>query len=777
MKKIYTAIVLLMIVFETVAQPTYSNGSTVAGNNSFPFNTATSRKVQWRILANSLNGTSGPVTAGNNITVVYFQTGNNSTGNYPLLNISLKQGPPQFAGGGNYEIGMTQVYSGTNITVSSTTGNWISFTLTTPFFYDPSLPLFVSVEHNSTSGIGPTVYQTSPAGPGFGRLYGNYPNPTYAGADQTVVNFGVDVIPNTPCAGTPSMHLVVPPNFTTCPNIPNPPIGLSAPYLFGGLQYQWYSSTTSVVGPFTAVAGATANTIPTPTISTTTWYQVAVTCTNPGGGTATLSPSQFFVAGSTTSNVPYYEDFEGIPMQGRLPNCSWWASSLNGATNSYLGANTGNRVPRSGNNYAAFSNTVGTHYYYTNGIFLSPNVTYSAAVWYMTDLAGSANFSNLELMLGQAQVPSSLTPIASVNGAVISPMYKLLSNTFTVATAGLYYVAVKATAGAGGAPYLTWDDLSVTVPCYGNYNPVNLAISPATSTICQNQSILLTASGADTFTWTHGGNGISVNETPQSTTLYEVSATNTVTGCKATKAVPVVVKPAPFVAAAAFPAVSCANRPVMLMANGAVSYQWSNTMSGGVITVSPAATSSYVVIGTGTNNCTGEAAVVVIVKDNPIVLASALSGANVCKGDPLTLTASGASTYKWTYTGNPFVLSGGTIVTYPTVTGNYNVTGTDVNGCEGVFSVPVSVEACTSLREVSDRSVSLFPNPATSMLTIETASSQMSVVIADLSGKEVYNGASQNGRLSMSVQSLAAGVYVVKVQSGNTVENLKFIKE
>jgi hypothetical protein len=106
MRKTTRVFTLLVLIACTAAAqtPTFYNYNVAGTGNAFPFGTTATRKVQWRILANSL----GTVTPGNNITVVYFMTGNASSNTYPLINISLKQGPAQFAGGGNFETGMTR---------------------------------------------------------------------------------------------------------------------------------------------------------------------------------------------------------------------------------------------------------------------------------------------------------------------------------------------------------------------------------------------------------------------------------------------------------------------------------------------------------------------------------------------------------------------------------------------------------------------------------------------------------------------------------------------
>src|SRR4051794_9355890 len=100
MKKIHILLLLVTALTGFSQTPTYYNLN-VSGtsNNIFPFGTTTTRKVQWRISANSL----GTLTAGYNITVVYFMTTNTGSNTYPLLNIKMKQNGSGLAGGGNFD--------------------------------------------------------------------------------------------------------------------------------------------------------------------------------------------------------------------------------------------------------------------------------------------------------------------------------------------------------------------------------------------------------------------------------------------------------------------------------------------------------------------------------------------------------------------------------------------------------------------------------------------------------------------------------------------------
>jgi hypothetical protein len=583
----------------------------------------------------------------------------------------------------------------------------------------------------------------------------------------------------TPCAGVPPSNSVVSPTYMLCSNNSTANLALGYTYSLNGLTYQWQSSTTSSVGPFTAITNATNTSFLSPTASVTTWYQVVVTCTNSSSSTVTI-PGQVMIASTTvTNNVPYYESFEGIGQNDRMPNCSWAASGMFSTTRTYTASATGNRIPRTGNSFAAFSaSPAGTRYYYTNGIMMYPGITYSANLWYTTDLTGANNWSNFGILLGTSQASTGLTPIAVVNGAAISPVYKSLGNTFTVQTAGIYYVAIRATGGSGNAQYLSWDDLSITIPCDAGVNSPTVTLSASSATICDGEPVVITATGADTFTSSGiplGSN--SFTDSPNVNTTYVVVGTKTLTGCQSTASVSVKVNKTPNVNAAAIPSSVCPNKPVTLMANGASTYMWSTTQTGGVITLTPTASGTYSVNGTATNGCVGKASVSVTVYNSPTVTANT-TATTVCKNDNVTLTALGANTFKWVVNTSGQVYQGTAISLSLTASSSFTVFGADGNGCESSAVVSVNVLDCTGLSEFGGTAGRIFPNPATTALTIESAHGLISAVeVTDLTGRVLLSRVVNGEQAQVDVSGLPAGSYFVRINTAAASEMVRFIKE
>jgi len=130
----------------------------------------------------------------------------------------------------------------------------------------------------------------------------------------------------------------------------------------------------------------------------------------------------------------------------------------------------------------------------------------------------------------------------------------------------------------------------------------------------------------------------------------------------------------------------CMGESATLTASGGGSYQWSNQQTGATISVSPAITLPFTVTVTNANNCTDSDEVEVIV--NPLPAIDAGSDEEICEGESVTLSASGADTFLWSTQE-----STSSITVSPEETTTYSVTGTDANNCSATEDVVVEVNA------------------------------------------------------------------------------------
>jgi hypothetical protein len=581
---------------------------------------------------------------------------------------------------------------------------------------------------------------------------------------------------NTPCSGVPVANSVVTPTTLVCPN-EETFIGLANTYTNSGITYQWQASTSSSVGPFTPIAGATLPFINTNTIVTTTYFTAVITCTN-GNGNVTAVAGQVLIAPTITDVVPYHEGFEGITTVNRLPNCSWHSDELGSTALTYTTSNANGRVPHTGTNFASFYyNPANVNYFYTNGIWLNAGVTYSAGLWFQTEYYGYNNWSDLSILLGASQSSTGLVTIASTNGPAISNVYKALSDTFSVGTSGLYYIAVRGTGGtSSSAQYLSWDDLSITIPC--QFNALSVAISAPTQTICSGQPLLLTATGAQSYTWNNGSSGSAINVNPLNlgNVVYSVTGSSTLSGCSATASNVIMVKPTPHIFIYADAPAVCSGKSVQLSAVGAVTYTWSTGGNNPVTIVTPVSNTSYSVMGSNSYGCVGLGGVQVTV--NPLPQVTAFSNVTqICAGESAILTGGGGTSYEWTedngltFIGNPLTVSpAGPYATY-------TVTGTDDNGCSSVAVVSMVIEACTGINELLGANLQVYPNPFSSQLNLMLDGATPSTInITDLTGREVASEVTGSGKVTLDLGNLASGFYLVKVKAQGQTSTIKVMK-
>lgn len=587
---------------------------------------------------------------------------------------------------------------------------------------------------------------------------------------------------NMPCAGNPALSTITSPGFSVCSGT-SVQLSLAAGvYTNSGISYQWVASGSSALGPFTPVPGATLTTLTPPSATNSVYYSVEVTCAS--GGTTTLPGVQLDYVPLTTSTVPYYEDFETLNQQVQLPNCSWVISNSLTAMTQTL-TNPAGRKPLSGANFAMFfASQFGSSYFYTNGIHLNAGVTYSASLWYLTESFASPNWSDLSVFIGPGQTPAGLMPVASSNGSVNAPVHKPLSGTFTVATSGVYYMAVRATAVNATTPvatYLSFDDLRIEVPCTLNSFPVQVNMSE--QTVCSGQTLTLSASGADTYTWNTGENTSSITVMPALTTsAYTVSATQQISGCTASFVQTFTVHPSPsfqiFTSSGSDEV--CSGSAIVLNAFGtdAGSYSWDNGASGPSIIVSPTVTTTYSVAGKSNEGCYTTLSKQISVNPLPVVSVPGLPSARVCLGESLRLIASGAQVYTWLYD-TATVYLGNPITFTPQTSAVFTVSGTDIKGCTGTKLYTLAVERCTGIEETAGEAggLQIYPNPSQGLIMLHTASSQEKIIkVSDPGGRIVMETTSAEPETRLDLSTLASGVYFVTVTTGTRVHVSKVIK-
>ncbi len=240
-------------------------------------------------------------------------------------------------------------------------------------------------------------------------------------------------------------------------------------------------------------------------------------------------------------------------------------------------------------------------------------------------------------------------------------------------------------------------------------------------TICNGESITLTASGANTYSWNTGATTASITVSPTSTTTYTV--TGYVNGCQANKSITINVNPLPTISGS--PTVTPSNCGA---SNGSISgysvspagstVVWTNASGavvGNTINVNNLPVGNYTLTVTHPNGCVRQVGPVNISNPNaPAAPVISVSTTNPCIGSSVTFSATSVAgaTFSWTgpqgfITSNPSF----SITNFSTVD-------------QGNYCVTVTVAGCTSTPQCQNVTLASAPN-------IDIASSSNGMVICD----------------------------------------------
>jgi hypothetical protein len=308
---------------------------------------------------------------------------------------------------------------------------------------------------------------------------------------------------------------------------------------------------------------------------------------------------------------------------------------------------------------------------------------------------------------------------------------------------------------------------------------VNVDPSPTISitgpaTACSGATVNLTANGASTYTWNTGATTASVAVSPSVNTTYTASGTSTL-GCVGSNTFLVNAAAIPTVAVAGASAV-CLGSAISLTASGATTYTWNTGATTSSIAPSPITNTTYTVTGAN-GSCTSTATKSVTVNPLPVVTMGASSSTVCTNGSNIGLTGSPTG---GTF-GGPNV--SGTVFTPGAVAGTFIPTyvfTSTVTGCANTATTTIVVSVCTGIdsKTANASALQVYPNPNTGIFTIELVNGlQKSIQVTDLTGRIVLENTTSDDVFTVNINTLANGVYYVKVISNNTTEVLKVVKQ
>ncbi len=229
-----------------------------------------------------------------------------------------------------------------------------------------------------------------------------------------------------------------------------------------------------------------------------------------------------------------------------------------------------------------------------------------------------------------------------------------------------------------------------------------VGISPPKDTICQGDSVQLTAFGDSSYIWAPA-TGLSCTNCPNPKASPNATTTYTVVGyigCTIGKdTVQVVVNPKGTLSVSPSSAQICPGGHVQLTATGGINYVWRPALSLSCNTcpnpiASPTVTTTYTVVS-GTSGCSDSTTVTITV-GAPVPFVST-SAPTICEGASTTLFASDDSAYIWSPSSSLSCSICPSPTATPTATTTYTVVGIAPGGCTDSTTITITVTATPTL--------------------------------------------------------------------------------
>jgi len=194
-------------------------------------------------------------------------------------------------------------------------------------------------------------------------------------------------------------------------------------------------------------------------------------------------------------------------------------------------------------------------------------------------------------------------------------------------------------------------------------------------------------------------------------------------------------------------------------------YNWSNGLNTPSVTI----TQPEIISLSGTNgqDCYIYSDTIEITQgsplDNPVI---SIMGAS--------LISTNGPNYQWFL--NDIPITGETNqVTYPTGEGYYSVAITGQDGCSSFSN---AIYWTLNLSEEGMTEIKVYPNPATSHLTIESEDNMLELIkIHSVEGKLVYQKGINSHQHKIDVSPLSTGAYLIQLTTKRGVKTIKFFKE
>ena len=245
-----------------------------------------------------------------------------------------------------------------------------------------------------------------------------------------------------------------------------------------------------------------------------------------------------------------------------------------------------------------------------------------------------------------------------------------------------YFVTAAGPAGVNSS-YIGIDNVKYDLPCP---NPT-LSVSSATTGVCSGNTVAISASGANTYTWNSSQNTASIVVSPTTTSVYTITGSS-IPNCNSSATIAITVTQTPVLAV--LDLTTCAGTAATLVAAGANSYSWSNGPSSSMYVVTPTISSTYTL--TGANGDCLSTSIASVTLGNALSINANVSPTLICSGQSASISATGGISYTYAATNFTATSNGSNASVSPVSTTIYTISAKS-GSCTGSNTVVVNVNS------------------------------------------------------------------------------------
>jgi uncharacterized protein YjdB len=480
--------------------------------------------------------------------------------------------------------------------------------------------------------------------------------------DDTLAYLGTTApVPVTTTAGVQTFYVTQTDATTTCESDKEPitinvnaspaaPTVTSPVNLCEGIAASALSATGTSLLWYTVSSGGTGSaTAPTPSTTTagTTIYYVSQTNLSTGceGSRASISAVVNPIPSAPgVSSISYCKNASASPLTATGTALKWYTAATGGTGSSTAPTPS--------------TTTVGsTNYYVSQTVSTceSPRALITVTVNELPTISGTLTVcgTGSTSSLSATTLPSTSTTVWTSSNTAVATIDSTTGEVTPVA------------AGFSTITYTNVNGCTASVTFTVNAIPTPSIAAAETSgtttndgTICNGATVILTASGASTYSWSTGATTSAITLTPSSTTTYTVTATTS--GCTATATRTITVNPIPVISGTLSACVGSTSG-LSATTTAATPTAWTSsdtavaTVDPGTGVVTAVAAGTTTITYTNANGCTQTATFTVNALPTPSIAVTETSGTTandsiICTGASATLTASGGTTYSWSTT-------------------------------------------------------------------------------------------------------------------------------